>query len=157
MWFKTQHLGTDYIRIAMDVHRDQLGEIIRAIASTQAEKDEARAARQAVHRAARFRRAAAPQAAEDETPAPSQTFPSLPIKRGDVVRACIGDRELVGTVVDYVPATVTGSTGRVLFKEQADQEAIADEDACRSVDAEDDTELDCEGPGAEGVDGGEDR
>lgn len=34
---------------------------------------------------------------------------------------------------------------------------VSDEDACRSVDVEDDAELDCEGPGAEGVDGGEDR
>lgn len=157
MHFQIDPSGTDYTRVHIDVANDQLGEIIRAITSTQAEKDEARAARQAVHRAARFRRAAASQAAEDETPAPSPTFPSLPIKRGDVVRASIGARELVGTVVDYVPATVTGSTGRVLFKEQADQEAIADEDACRRVDAEEDTELDCEGPGAEGVDGGEDR
>lgn len=157
MHFQIDPSGTDYTRVHIDVANDQLGEIIRAITSTQAEKDEARAARQAAHRAARFRRAAAPQAAEDETPAPSPAFSSWPIKRVASVRASSGDRELVGTVVDYVPATVTGSTGRVVFKEQADQEAIADEDACRSVDAEDDAELDCEGPGAEGVDGGEDR
>ena len=205
MWFKTQHLGTDYIRIAMDVHRDQLFEVMQAVTgAADSAPERPTGAGQHETRAAQEGPGATSAGVVYVEVVPTLGFPSeslrsvagdecdefdesVELDKDDAVGAL--DRELRNALRD---AEILAMTKRMteptdgavsledvveLLREVVDRMGpkplvvdfgaasrlggwlrVSDEDACRSVDAdEDDTELDCEGPGAEGVDGGEDR